>query len=930
MGARFGRTFPPQMSATSAPQPRRYAMFISYRHADNLEMGRKWATWLHESVENYDIPVDLIGKTNLRDEPVPSTLYPVFRDEEELPADADLSNNIRRALENSSLLVVLCSPRAVQSRFVADEIRYFKELGKSSRILALIIDGEPNASDDPEKIARLGAGAECFPEPLRFGVPDDHGVLDWSARTEPIAADCRPGGHPKQGWTTAAAYEAALEGRDMSRAQRTSTVREYAERLELAKLKVIAGAIGVPLGELTRRDKVRQLQRARQRARVMMMLSSVFAMLAIAAGVLGWMANEKRKEATLQRQAAVKAGALADARRKEADEQRGFAVTAQGEAETARNRADTEKRQAVATLATSDFQEGINRLADPSTAHAGLAYLARAARAGHESAAIRIWTLFQRQPFWLPSENQGAPPAPFQTHLATAEPRPAFQNLKIDGESLAPKWYAESADGKRCVTVVSNSVPGEGGHIAFRFWETSGKPLGAWHEMVYEGDYYLSGIVGAELSPDGRFAAIVASPWRTPQYVEVWDVNSGKKVGESITADGAQPNYQGGAFNDVWFVSSGGKRPGPLLVTLTNRGNASVYSLEAEDETSSMTQLLLHPHAQSITAAAIDVDAGLFTSAAADRSIRISPLFEEQTPTWPIAAASGVSGFSISSSEKINVLLDDGTTAGWALSKPPAIPAPEQKTLTTNESPGFEKIGSGGGNETAPPPPIDRRGTLDLKVVNGSEVQAIETQSAGKVVWNHRFSAPIAFVRFLDDRKVSVQTEFFATEIWDISQNVRVHPVIDEAPLFDGETAADTVLLSSLSPDGKLALTRSFQWVPPNVGVYGFALWDLASGKPLTERRISYHNIATDEIPESHVEFSGDGKYLLFGQYGKDVPKSVNAWLQLTPPAAVQPLIPDLAESLAGQKLQPDGNLTPMTASPSPVRDAVLKTLAAP
>ena len=41
--------------------------------------------------------------------------------------------------------MVLCSPRAVQSRFVADEIRHFKEIGKSSRILALMIDGEPNA-----------------------------------------------------------------------------------------------------------------------------------------------------------------------------------------------------------------------------------------------------------------------------------------------------------------------------------------------------------------------------------------------------------------------------------------------------------------------------------------------------------------------------------------------------------------------------------------------------------------------------------------------------------------------------------------------------------------------------------------------------------------------------------------------------------------
>src|SRR5881392_3881747 len=106
---------------------RRYAVFLSYRHADNKEPGRQWATWLHQILESYEVPTDLIGSTNRQGEPIPESLYPVFRDEEELPADADLTQNIRRALENSRLLVVLCSPGAVASRFVAEEIRYFKE-----------------------------------------------------------------------------------------------------------------------------------------------------------------------------------------------------------------------------------------------------------------------------------------------------------------------------------------------------------------------------------------------------------------------------------------------------------------------------------------------------------------------------------------------------------------------------------------------------------------------------------------------------------------------------------------------------------------------------------------------------------------------------------------------------------------------------------
>jgi hypothetical protein len=35
-------------NTASSTAPRHYAVFISYRHSDNVEMGRKWANWLHE------------------------------------------------------------------------------------------------------------------------------------------------------------------------------------------------------------------------------------------------------------------------------------------------------------------------------------------------------------------------------------------------------------------------------------------------------------------------------------------------------------------------------------------------------------------------------------------------------------------------------------------------------------------------------------------------------------------------------------------------------------------------------------------------------------------------------------------------------------------------------------------------------------------
>ena len=41
-------TTPPSPSA-GVKQP--YWCFISYRHADNAEPGRQWATWLHQQIE---------------------------------------------------------------------------------------------------------------------------------------------------------------------------------------------------------------------------------------------------------------------------------------------------------------------------------------------------------------------------------------------------------------------------------------------------------------------------------------------------------------------------------------------------------------------------------------------------------------------------------------------------------------------------------------------------------------------------------------------------------------------------------------------------------------------------------------------------------------------------------------------------------------
>lgn len=244
---------------------RRYTAFISYRHADNTQEGRRWAEWLHRGLERYVVPPDLIGTPNLRGEPIRDSLYPIFRDEDELPANVDLATGIRAALEVSDHLIVLCSPRSAVSPWVRKEVREFKELGRSDRILAIIIAGEPNA-DDPAK-AREGIlpDEECFCEELRLGAVCDDGTLDWTIRTEPLAADLRPNGTRAEGFVTAEAYREHLKlNSNLTPDQIAAHAEAYRQQLDHALLKVIAGLLGVSVRRLEDRSIAHRVACARK------------------------------------------------------------------------------------------------------------------------------------------------------------------------------------------------------------------------------------------------------------------------------------------------------------------------------------------------------------------------------------------------------------------------------------------------------------------------------------------------------------------------------------------------------------------------------------------------------------------------------------------------------------------------------------------
>lgn len=176
----------------SDPHAVRFRAFVSYSHADAAV-----AQKLHRKIEAYRLPQHLRGRYTA--DPDKGRLGRIFRDREDLPAAEDLSESVKRALAGSQVLVVICSPDARASVWVAKEIDLFRALHPDRPVLAALVRGEPD---------------EAFPRPLLDGA-------------EPLAADLRKQG---DGW-------------------------------RLGFLKIVAGIADVPLDALVQRDATRRIRR---------------------------------------------------------------------------------------------------------------------------------------------------------------------------------------------------------------------------------------------------------------------------------------------------------------------------------------------------------------------------------------------------------------------------------------------------------------------------------------------------------------------------------------------------------------------------------------------------------------------------------------------------------------------------------------------
>ena len=479
------------MSDTAAPASAtgyKYWAFISYSHQDNLATrgdGRvehiQWANWLHEQFETYRIPDGYRDRSTRSGEPMPERFFPTFRDEAELPTSHDLGGQIRDALERSRFLIVIASPRSARSRYVNEEVRHFRQLGRGDRILTLIVDGEPNVRLAPK--AGWTADDDCFcpalVHPLR---PDGEVDTTRLLREEPIAADVR-----------AKDVEPPHEMRASERDQ-----PDRRALLDFMKLKLIAGLMGVGLDELVQRDKVRQLEAARLRATTLRRWLGVVAVLTIAALTVGGIAYVQRNRAL-----------TAESERKEQSERRRLLLE-----EASRS----DRLVAEEKLRARDEQTGFAYLARACEYHPQSSLAAEKA-----SAALNDWS--HPLPALVFQGHQGdiesAEFSPDSTRIITAsKDKNALVWDAASGKVLATLTGHQGAvysaqfsrDGSRIVTASEDKT--------VRVWDAaSGKGL----ITLTENDYWVR---SAEFSPDGSRVAIVSGD----DKARVWDVVSGKML----------------------------------------------------------------------------------------------------------------------------------------------------------------------------------------------------------------------------------------------------------------------------------------------------------------------------------------------------------------------------------------------------------------
>lgn len=201
----------------------RYKAFISYRHCEPDSVA---AEKIIKVVETYGIPKTIAQKHHIE-----KRVGKLFRDEDELAAADNLSVAITNALDESEFLIMICSPRYIESEWCMLEIQHWINRNGRKNIIAVLLEGEPS---------------ESFPKLLT-----DYDENGKHIHIEPLAVDIR--GESK---------------------------KEILKNIDLQKFRIISSLIGCNY------DDLRQRQQERARKNTAAIFAAAFSVLSVIIAII--------------------------------------------------------------------------------------------------------------------------------------------------------------------------------------------------------------------------------------------------------------------------------------------------------------------------------------------------------------------------------------------------------------------------------------------------------------------------------------------------------------------------------------------------------------------------------------------------------------------------------------------------------------------
>ena len=127
----------------------KYYAFISYSSNDS-----QFVEFLHQELQKFHYPENLVAPENRPEDPV--RVRPIFRDRTDLSFHSDYPEELRKALEQSRYLLVVCSRNSAfpvspdLKHWVDYEVRYFLKFHQDvRRIIPIILGEDGNSKENP-------------------------------------------------------------------------------------------------------------------------------------------------------------------------------------------------------------------------------------------------------------------------------------------------------------------------------------------------------------------------------------------------------------------------------------------------------------------------------------------------------------------------------------------------------------------------------------------------------------------------------------------------------------------------------------------------------------------------------------------------------------------------------------------------------------